>query len=107
MSRRPEESSLPFEPLLFSGNTMGAKKKKGGGIVLPDSAIITVKMTAGNARALVSALTTSWPPDSKVAKATVLKLVQALASGGGKKKGKKGKPGAKSIRHAVVASARP
>jgi hypothetical protein len=69
---------------------MGANagKKKNGGTILPDSAKITISMTAGDARALVSALTTRWPPDTQVAKTVALKLVQALGSGGGGKKKK-------------------
>ena len=70
--------------------------KKSGGNVLPDSTLISVTLTAGVARSLLSSLTSGNPPPQATAKSVALALVRALNTGGGgkKKKGGNGKKGA-------------
>jgi hypothetical protein len=75
---------------------MGAKagggngSKKSGGTSIPDSALVSVTVTAKVARALLVALTAGNLPSQADAKAVALALVRALNTGGGVRKGKKG-----------------
>jgi hypothetical protein len=72
---------------------MGAKNpgKKAGGSLLPDSAEVSITMTAGVARALMSSLAGKTPVDPQIAKTVVMKLLRATASSAGiEKKGTKG-----------------